>query len=208
MQRTDGQGQIRMPNNTYKALRVLSADYDLYYSVWCSNEHELYDLTVCHALGSSPCSPYRRSWFGTDALIRLLQTDPGQLKNLYPQKSASDESSADNGEPQLNNAKIQHVIDRLDALMMVIKSCQGSSCVEPWRILHPHDDDDDNNGSAGRVKTLTDALDSRFDDFYAQQARVSYNWCDEGYLIAAEGPQEVLQYREGDEDYPVWPHWT
>lgn len=57
MQRTDGQGQIRMPNNTYKALRVLSADYDLYYSVWCSNEHELYDLTVCHALGSFPCLP-------------------------------------------------------------------------------------------------------------------------------------------------------
>ena len=33
-------------NNTYKALRVISADFNLYYSVWCSNEHELYDLTV------------------------------------------------------------------------------------------------------------------------------------------------------------------
>lgn len=30
------------PPNTYKALRVYSDDYNLYYSVWCNNEHELY----------------------------------------------------------------------------------------------------------------------------------------------------------------------
>ena len=46
-----------MSNNTYKALRVLSADYDLYYSVWCSNEHELYDLTVRSAFASFSCFP-------------------------------------------------------------------------------------------------------------------------------------------------------
>jgi arylsulfatase A-like enzyme len=40
--------------NTYKALRVIGDDYSLYYSVWCNNEHELYDMSV----------------------------DPGQLNNL------------------------------------------------------------------------------------------------------------------------------
>jgi len=34
-------------NNTYKALRIIGDGYNLYYSVWCTNEHELYDLTVC-----------------------------------------------------------------------------------------------------------------------------------------------------------------
>jgi N-acetylglucosamine-6-sulfatase len=34
------------PNNTYKALRIVGTKYSLYYSVWCTNEHELYDLTV------------------------------------------------------------------------------------------------------------------------------------------------------------------
>ena len=39
-------------DNTYKALRVLGPDYNFYYSVWCSNEHELYVclpriLTLC-----------------------------------------------------------------------------------------------------------------------------------------------------------------
>lgn len=38
-------GQM-MLNNTYKAVRVVSPDYNLYYSVWCSGEHELYDLKV------------------------------------------------------------------------------------------------------------------------------------------------------------------
>ena len=33
-------------NNTYKALRVISKEHNLYYSVWCSGEHELYDLNV------------------------------------------------------------------------------------------------------------------------------------------------------------------
>lgn len=41
-------------NNTYKALRIVSDTWNLYYSVWCTNEHELYDLKI----------------------------DPGQLNNL------------------------------------------------------------------------------------------------------------------------------
>jgi hypothetical protein len=33
-------------NNTYKALRLIGDTYNLYYSVWCTNEHELYDMAV------------------------------------------------------------------------------------------------------------------------------------------------------------------
>ena len=33
-------------NNTYKALRVIGRDYNLHYAVWCSGEHQLYDLEV------------------------------------------------------------------------------------------------------------------------------------------------------------------
>lgn len=35
-----------IPNNTYKSVRLLGEGYNLYYSVWCNNEHELYDLSV------------------------------------------------------------------------------------------------------------------------------------------------------------------
>ena len=33
-------------NNTYKSVRLIGKNYNLYYSVWCDNEHELYDMTV------------------------------------------------------------------------------------------------------------------------------------------------------------------
>ncbi|KAF3025113.1 hypothetical protein E8E14_014624 [Neopestalotiopsis sp. 37M] len=33
-------------NNTYKSVRVISPAYDLSYTVWCTNEHELYDMKV------------------------------------------------------------------------------------------------------------------------------------------------------------------
>ncbi|KAH0428072.1 arylsulfatase [Colletotrichum camelliae] len=54
-----GRNESFVFNNTYKALRVVSNEYNLYYSVWCNNEHELYDLN----------------------------TDPGQLKNLLHEES-------------------------------------------------------------------------------------------------------------------------
>jgi N-acetylglucosamine-6-sulfatase len=33
-------------NNTYKGLRIVADEYSLYYSVWCTNETELYDVRV------------------------------------------------------------------------------------------------------------------------------------------------------------------
>lgn len=33
-------------NNTYKSLRLIGEGYNLYYSVWCTNDKEYYDLTV------------------------------------------------------------------------------------------------------------------------------------------------------------------
>ncbi|XWX01409.1 hypothetical protein V2A60_009437 [Cordyceps javanica] len=38
------QRDAAMRNNTYKALRVVADDYDFMYTVWCTNEHMLYDM--------------------------------------------------------------------------------------------------------------------------------------------------------------------
>lgn len=35
-----------MPRNSYKAARIVSDEYNIYYVVWCTNEHELYDVSV------------------------------------------------------------------------------------------------------------------------------------------------------------------
>ena len=39
-------GSVLYPNHTYKALRVVGEKYNLLYTVWCSGEHELYDMKV------------------------------------------------------------------------------------------------------------------------------------------------------------------
>jgi hypothetical protein len=69
--------------------------------------------------------------------------------------------------------------NRLDALLLVLKSCAGSTCIKPWAELHPD----------GSVQSLSDALDSQYDGFYAQLPKVEYEACVDGYLIAAEGLQ-------------------
>jgi arylsulfatase A-like enzyme len=43
---TERGGNRRYTNNTYKGLRVEAEDYGFYYSVWCNNEKELYDMKV------------------------------------------------------------------------------------------------------------------------------------------------------------------
>ncbi|KAG7407117.1 Arylsulfatase [Fusarium oxysporum f. sp. rapae] len=155
----DGKGQIFASNNTYKGVRIVHEDYNLYYSAWCNNEHELYDL----------------------------KTDPGQLKNLFPH----DDTSVDTA---LLGTTARQVLNRLDALMLVLKSCKGNTCIEPWKILHPE----------GGVTSLKDALQAKFNTFYKEQVKVRFDRCEYGYLIDAEGPQVGYEYREGLE----WHHWT
>ncbi|GKT61402.1 hypothetical protein ColTof4_01483 [Colletotrichum tofieldiae] len=146
----DGNGQIVMANNTYKAIRLKSQRRNLYYAVWCTNEHELYDL----------------------------QTDPHQMNNLYPAVRPA-------------AAWLERLVERLDSLMMVMKSCKGVTCRQPWDVLHPPKTVKDGD----RVRSLDDALHPRFDAFYAAQARVSFSRCEPGYIPSSEGPQVGYQYK-------------
>ncbi|KAL4943985.1 hypothetical protein BDV06DRAFT_210649 [Aspergillus oleicola] len=122
----------RMPNNTYKTARIASEEHNLFYAVWCTGDHELYDLN----------------------------TDPYQIHNIYTTSPRS-------------------FTNRLDALLLVLKSCAGSTCIKPWDELHPD----------GSVSTLSDALDKKYDEFYAALPKVQYSVCADGYIIAVEGPQ-------------------
>lgn len=91
-------------------------------------------------------------------------------------------------------AQLDRLVARLDGLMMVMKSCKGSTCRRPWEVLHPQ----------GDVRTLDEALDARFDAFYMAQPRVSFSQCEPGYIPAAEGPQVGYQYKGS----LGWSHWT
>lgn len=156
-------------NNTYKAIRVIAEGYNIYYSVWCTNEREFYDLKVCDDL-VVPLSQVR-------SLTQLRQTDPGEMRNLLSSEYSSWSYS-------LASRPFTQITTRLDALMMVLKSCKGRACVEPWRELHPQ----------GDVSSLIDSLRPEFDAFYEAQPKVSFSACALGYLTEYEGPMEVNRF--------------
>lgn len=95
--------------------------------------------------------------------------------NLFDDKNAASAYS-------LGGQSFLGVVDRLDALMMVLKSCKAESCQKPWNALHPD----------GDISTLKDALHHTFDSFYRSQPKVSFTSCELGYLPEAEGPQNHI----------------
>lgn len=147
---------FNVPNNTYKSVRIIGDGYDLYYSVFCTNEHELYDLT----------------------------TDPYEMNNLY---------SGDRSQRILGYS-LEHVASRLDSLLLILKSCEGRTCIKPWNVLHPD----------GSVQTLRDALDSQYNTVYQATPNVAFDRCENGYILDVEGPQADVLYRDG----LSWELWT
>ncbi|KAB5585019.1 alkaline-phosphatase-like protein [Coniochaeta sp. 2T2.1] len=85
----DGENWISA-NNTYKSLRIISKTYNFYYSVWCNNEHELYDMTtdpqqlhnLLHADEVKPETllgvPFSKVVARLDSLLFVLKSCKGQ----------------------------------------------------------------------------------------------------------------------------------
>lgn len=118
-----------------------------------------------------------------DVCILTSQTDPYEMNNLY----GSDQ-------PHILGYPLPNVISRLDALLFVLKSCQGSTCIKPWNVFHPD----------GSVQTLHDALDAQYNTFYHAQPKVAFDRCENGYILDAEGPQAQCFDRDG----LSWEMWT
>jgi N-acetylglucosamine-6-sulfatase len=70
---------------------------------------------------------------------------------------------------------------------MVLKSCKGTDCTKAWNVIHPD----------GSVKDLWGALNTKYDKFYMEeQERVEFSRCERGYILDAEGPQNVKVWSE------------
>lgn len=147
-------GQRVYHNNTYKALRVISATntYNLLYIIWCTNERELYDL--CQ-------DPY--------AMDNLLVSRNITATSISISISTDDHDGA----KQQKRYSLDKVLSRLNALMVVLKTCKQRQCTHPWDTLH----------TPGTVGTLSDALDQRHDELYlARIPQVEFDRCEEAYI--------------------------
>jgi hypothetical protein len=67
---------------------------------------------------------------------------------------------------------------RLDALILVLKTCKGKVCSDPWGELLP----------GSNVTLLGQAMDSKYDTYFTQLPKVSYSVCEPGYILESEGP--------------------
>jgi len=118
-------------------------------------------------------------------LLTILQKDPGQLDNLaLPSKANT----------LILNYPLSKLQSRLDALLLVLKSCKASACTDPWSVIHPQ----------GNVENLEDALAPKYDSFYDKQPKVSFSKCELGQILSSEGPQVGNVY----EGTGFWPHWV
>jgi hypothetical protein len=126
---------------------------------------------------------YRSDYCHCLRLLTHAQDDPYQTVNL-----AADVSQHESY--RIANRPLPQIFQRTNALMMVLKSCSGDSCRNPWAQLHPN----------GDVHSLADALDKSYDTFYANQPKVSFSECSLGYHLWAEGPQKFNVYKKGSRD--------
>ena len=78
----------------------------------------------------------------------------------------------------------KQLMNRLDTLLLVTKGCKQDGCRDPWGELFP----------GGKVTSLKDAMKPEWDQFFANQPKVSFSGCFDGHQIRHEGPQEPRVY--------------
>ncbi|KAI6789387.1 Arylsulphatase [Hortaea werneckii] len=194
-------GQVLHPNHTYKALRLVGEDYNILYTVWCTNEHELYDLN------KDPWEMENIYTQDDNRTLSFMETNKSLRETtfaIFPDHESISQDEFAPAFPETNEhvghtkrSNVSHekapvslprLISRLDTLLIVLKTCKGRQCTHPWEVLHP----------GGDVQDLHDALNSDFDEFYeVQQQRVYFEKCEKGYIAESEGPDGPNIWGEG-----------
>lgn len=70
------------------------------------------------------------------------------------------------------------VADRLNGVLLVTKACEQASCRDPWKTLHQD----------GSVHNLAEALDQKYDEYYASLPRVAFDRCLQTLVPSNEEP--------------------
>ncbi|KAI0015235.1 arylsulfatase [Xylariomycetidae sp. FL0641] len=109
-------------------------------------------------------------WCTGDTELYDSKSDPFELTNL-----------AKSTDPDLERVK-----SRLNALLMVMKSCEADTCRNPWSVLQPA-----RNGTAKAISSLGESLDPAYDAFFATIPQVNIAEC--------------VQYQYAPNEVPFYP---
>lgn len=83
-----------------------------------------------------------------------------------------------------SSTETARLTSRLNGLMLLLKTCIGDSCRAPWSVLH----------GDGSVKSLTDALNPKYDLYYASLPSVHFDTCASQYNLQNEAPHFSSNY--------------
>ncbi|THU88757.1 alkaline phosphatase-like protein [Dendrothele bispora CBS 962.96] len=112
-------------------------------------------------------------WCTGERELYDLKTDPWQINNL----ATNTASGFDSFEFSSNTSS--QVASRLDALLIVLKTCIGEVCRDPWKAIFPNQ----------TVSSLSDALSSDFDEYFTSLPKFRYEKCQFGYFDNLESPK-------------------
>lgn len=165
-----------------------------------STKHELVNVEFWSA-GATPVGMHDGAYYNnTYKALRLISDDYSFLytiwctgeREFYDMTIDSAQMFNRLGTPpkgsasKYYNRSEEDLFHRLDALLMVTKSCTQDSCRDPWSVIFP----------SGEVNNLTDAMKDKYDDFFADQPQVSFSSCSHGQILSQEGPMKVVPFQE------------
>lgn len=127
---------------------------------------------------------YYSVWCNGEHEFYDMNDDQYQMNNLLRGDGGLDKLSGDVKKKYFGRSFTQ-LVHRLDALLLVVKNCKGNTCRNPYNVLFP----------GNQVNNFADAMDQKFDKFFANQPKVSFSKCKRGYIGQAEGPMKANAYK-------------
>ena len=132
--------------------------------------HNLYDSTFPHSVQTGAVTG---SGYIENNSTPLPESESFAISDSLPSHHGNEKTLGS------TSTDLIRLVHRLNALMLVLKTCKGKQCTHPWTFLFPH-----NN-----VRSLKDALDTDYDEYFADHvAKVMFDRCEKGYISESEGP--------------------
>lgn len=112
-------------------------------------------------------------WCNGQTELYNITADPYELTNLARGDNVTTEH--------------QRLVNRLNALLMVTKSCEQDRCRDPWAQLNPTN----GTGTNTTLTSLVAAMDASYDDYFSAFEKVSFDTC--------------MQYQYAENETPFYP---
>jgi N-acetylglucosamine-6-sulfatase len=118
------------------------------------------------------------------------------MHNLFSDQKLAEEF-------ELAGRGFKEVVLRLDALLVVLKTCKTASCIHPWAEHHPTASSSSSTSSEAKVQSLLQALHPQYDAYYTHYPKVGFSSCELGYLPSAEGNVDKINFGTAGVEWDV-----